>query len=240
LKRDYAKRVSIVIVFTAAIVAIVIAPLGMEWIARVHQNWILLGNVGQAYGGVSALISAIALVGVVGSLLLQARQHSLDRLMQLRNRQAQIYAIVREDPEMYWPIIGNNYRDAQYIQRRIFRVEYFQYCAARYETGLIPEQSLRNEVFPGYFRYEENRQFWDMVKKDWLESASTKRRRRFITIANEELARAKASGVGFALPYRPDGAPKSRRRRKSRWRLPAFAGTTAVGIALLVSRRRSH
>ena len=80
----YGTTAGLLVILIIASSGIVLAPFAMALIARAHQNWVLLGNIGQAYGGVSALISAIALVGVVGSLLIQARQHSLDRLMQLR------------------------------------------------------------------------------------------------------------------------------------------------------------
>src|SRR5690349_1601214 len=94
-------------VITVAIIGIALAPLyGMEWIIRFHRDWVALGNIGQAYGGISALISALALAGVAGTPLIQARQHSLDRITLVRGRQAQLYAIVREDPELYWSVIA--------------------------------------------------------------------------------------------------------------------------------------
>jgi hypothetical protein len=209
-------------------------------IGRSRQNWALLGNIGQAYGGASALISAIALVGVVGSLLIQARQHSLDRLMQLRGRQAQIYAVVREDPQLYWPVITGSYTDERAVQRWTFTIEYLQYCAARYETGLIPEQSLRNEMFPAFFRLEDNRVFWDSVKEYWIESAATKKRWQFVMIANEELAKVRARGTGLSMPYQSDNVSQHRRVLGSRWRLSAVAGAGAVSLAILLVRRCSH
>lgn len=236
----HGRGAGIVVIFVTAIIGIVLAPFGMEWVAKAHRNWVVLGNVGQAYGGISALISAIALVGVVGSLLVQARQHSLDRTMLLRGRQGEIYAIVREDPELYTPIIGGLGHDALAVKRSTFRFEWLQYAAAGYETGLVREISLRNEMCPLFFRYNENRQFWELTQRDWLDSATTRKRRRFVRIVSEELARAKASGDGLAMPYPSDGSVEPRWNRGSRRCLHAFAWATSVGFAILISRRRSH
>jgi len=76
---DHLRRIGLVVISVAVAIVIACAPFGMEWIARFRRDWVTLGNIAQAYGGFSALISAIALVGVVGSLLIQVRQHSLDR-----------------------------------------------------------------------------------------------------------------------------------------------------------------
>jgi hypothetical protein len=105
----------LVTVLVATIIGIALAPLGLIWIAQLHRGWVTLGNVGQAYGGISALISAIALVGIAGSLLLQSRQHSLDRIFYHRSRQAELYAVVREDPELYWSAFGGSLDTAERI-----------------------------------------------------------------------------------------------------------------------------
>src|SRR5580693_5496470 len=108
--RFYVKRVALVVILITATITIVFAPLGMALLAKANKNWVLLGNVGQAYGGISALVSALALVGVIGALLIQARQHRLDRIMAIRGRQAALFSIVREDPQLYWPILGADFQ----------------------------------------------------------------------------------------------------------------------------------
>jgi hypothetical protein len=228
--------VVLIIILIATIIAIVSAPLGLEWIVKVDRNWVLLGNVGQAYGGISALVSAIALIGIVCSLLIQGRQHALDRITSIRGRQAQIYAIVREDPGLYWPVLGGDFRSNSYssVRRQTFRVEVFQHFAAGYETGLISEDSIRNEVFPHLFYSEENRQFWE--RGDWPRSGTTRKSIKFARIGNEELARAKVTGPGMALPYPPDRSRELRFDRGSRWYLRAFGAATGIGLAFLISR----
>jgi hypothetical protein len=67
------------------LVAVLLTPLGLQWIGhRPGHDWPLLGNVGQAYGAASAILAALALVGVVASLVLQAREAKVSREQALR------------------------------------------------------------------------------------------------------------------------------------------------------------
>lgn len=239
--RAYGLRAGSVVIIAVIILGIVFAPLGMDWISKTSRDWTVLGNVGQAYGGVSALISAIALTGVVGSLLLQARQHSLDRITAVRGRQAALYHIVREDPNMYWPIMGGVSGDESSVKRWTFSIELLAYVSASFETGLLTEEGLRIQIFSGsgYFRYEENRQFWAMASKYWVDASSTRRRRKFVKIANEELARVRATGPGLVLPpCLADRPQRLKSRQGLHFNLSAFLSTAAVCLALLNSRRR--
>jgi len=237
---DHLRRIGLVVISVAVAIVIACAPFGMEWIARFRRDWVTLGNIAQAYGGFSALISAIALVGVVGSLLIQVRQHSLDRSASIRGRQAQIYAVVREDPELYWPVLGGVPGDERSIRQHTMRMEFLHYCVAGYECGLIPEKRLRTEVFPGFFTYEENRDYWASIQRGLLEDRPSKKFRRFARIANEELQRARATGPGLTISLPSEDTMQIRLDREPRWRLPVLTVTAAAGFGLLLSRHRNY
>jgi hypothetical protein len=237
--RSYLRLTALVVIVVTAIIGMAFAPLGMALLAKGNKDWTLLANVGQAYGGISALISAIALIGVIGALLIQARQHRLDRLAAIRGRQANIYSIARENPELYCPVLGMDFQGERSM-RRMFRLELLNYLAAGFETGLLTEEILRRDAFNGFFHYEENRQFWEMVSSDWLVATPGRKRRKFVEIANEELSRAKSIGPGLPMPYPSDGPRKSTSSRRLGWRRFVFAGLTAgVGIGFLLPSRRS-
>jgi hypothetical protein len=131
--RFYVKLAALVIICAAAIVAVVFAPLGIAVIVGKDRNWAFLGNVGQAYGGISVLISALALIGITGALLIQVRQHRLDMITVNRERQSGIYAVVREDPRLYWPVLGEDFQAESVIKRRMLRIEYLSRCRRRSE-----------------------------------------------------------------------------------------------------------
>jgi Family of unknown function (DUF6082) len=238
--RSYVRIAALVIIVVVVIIVIALAPLGMAALAKGRENWPLLANVGQAYGGISALISAIALVGVIGALLIQTNQHRLDRLTAIRGRQAQIYSVARENPKLYYPVLGMDFQDEGSMRRRMFRLEALQYFATGFETGLLTKEILRRDAFAGFFRYEENRQFWEMASSDWLVATPGRKRRKFVKIVNKELAHAKSIGPGLPLPQLPDDSRNIAPDRRLDWRLSIFAGVTAgIGIGFLLSRRRS-
>ena len=95
-------------------------------------------------------------------------------------------------------------------------------------------------MFPDFFRLEDNRLFWDSVKEYWLESAVTKKRWRFVMIANEELTKARARGAGLSSPHNSEKASQHRWTPGSRRRLSTLAGAGAVSLAILFVRRCSH
>lgn len=237
--RVLAKPVSMVFVCAIVIAVIIFAPIGMTFVIGTGRDWTLLGNVGQAYGGISALVSALALAGIVGALLIQRSQHKIERITAVRGFQSGIYSIIREDPWLYFPVMGGDLQDETSIKRRLFGIELLQYIAAGFETGLITDKNLRNEALPGFFRYEENRQYWEMAREFWLTGTSDPIRRAFIRIVDEELARAKSEGTGHYMPLSPGGSQKPMPNQKMTWLISAFAGGGAtVVIAFLISRHR--
>jgi hypothetical protein len=240
--QSYVKMVALVVIIVAAVVGIVFAPLGMALLASGTREWALLGNVGQAYGGISALISALALIGITGALLVQANQHKLDRLTAVRGMHSHILSIVREDIELYAPVMGIHLEDERSTRRRMFRIEALHHLAIGFDTGLLTEEGLRSEAFAEFFRYEENRQFWETANSYWLAGARGRRQRKFVRIADEKLAYAKSTGPGLPLPYSSSQIQESTSIRRSGRQLYAFAGAAAaaVSVAVLLSGRQSR
>jgi Family of unknown function (DUF6082) len=181
---------------------ILASPLALAWVGRVHTDWPLLGNVGQAYGGMSALISGIALLGVVASLVIQRRQHYLDANAFIRQRQSELFGLIREDPHLYWPLLGADIDDPDAVRRHTFRVEWFTYLLAGFESGYYSEDELRHEAFPALFRRERNRNYWERASGHWRMQIKTRGAQSFVRIADEELAVASATGPGLEDPMR--------------------------------------
>src|SRR6266536_2893354 len=71
----------------AAVCALIVAsPLLMAWVARIRLPWRDLGDIGQAYGAVSAVVSGLAICGVAASLIMQQRQNRTTELHTVRQR----------------------------------------------------------------------------------------------------------------------------------------------------------
>src|SRR5215475_7458026 len=84
--------------FAAALVVIVASPLFFGFLARRTSRWADLANVGQAYGGIAALLSGLAVAGVTISLLLQWRQAHSDRILAVRQRHFELVKLSIEEP----------------------------------------------------------------------------------------------------------------------------------------------
>jgi len=85
------------------------------------SQWVRLANIGQAYGSVSVLISAIALLGVVGSLIMQRHQSRVAKVAASRERHWTLPKMAMEDPSLLecWgksPILVDN--DITITERR--------------------------------------------------------------------------------------------------------------------------
>src|SRR5688572_13410585 len=81
---DALRALLVVVAIAAAIAAIVVSPLLFRALAGYATGWTDMADVGDAYGGVGAVLSGLALGGVVLSLLLQWRQNTADRSLAVR------------------------------------------------------------------------------------------------------------------------------------------------------------
>lgn len=64
-----------------------------------------------------------------------------------------------------------------------------------FESGVITEESLRNDVIHAMFRSEIGRDYWAEVGPVWPQMASYSRRtRRFLKIVDEECTKAAMAG----------------------------------------------
>jgi hypothetical protein len=64
------------------------------------EAWTIAGSLGEAYGAASAILSAIALLGVVGSLWYQARQNRMQQQQFVRSLQFDLFRMSIEDPTL--------------------------------------------------------------------------------------------------------------------------------------------
>src|ERR1700689_1110198 len=99
-------RIGILIFATAMLALVVISPFALQWLARIHGlNWMSLSNVGQTYGAVSALLTALALGGVVISLMYQARDVKAARVQAERTFHNELLKMEMENP-IYMNVIA--------------------------------------------------------------------------------------------------------------------------------------
>jgi Family of unknown function (DUF6082) len=98
-RKPIVRKVTIYLVALLAITGllslILVSPLLLRQLAQIKGiDWTELSNIGQTYGAVSAILSAVALIGITISLVIQARQARTERVRITRERQMELLRII--------------------------------------------------------------------------------------------------------------------------------------------------
>lgn len=194
--------VALLVCITIAILTLVIiSPLALRAIALIPNiSWPELSNIGQTYGAVSALLAALALVGVATSVLMQNRELRHNRWESGRARHFEIIRMALDDP-LYRQVYG-----ARAMPENEARLEGYvnlllEYWAMLWEFGDIQEERLRSfleELFGSSAGYVYWRKFGNLR----LHETGTKRERAFQQIADEvyrELGQSSPDGASIEM-----------------------------------------
>lgn len=184
-------RIAILTLAIVTLLLVIISPLALRWFARVPGiNWASLSNIGQTYGAISALLSALALGGVAISLLYQARDLKTSREQTSRAIHQELMRMEIEDP-FYMEILaapwgrtaGLNDYDA--LRRNNFVHLWVSYWEGQYVLGEMPESAVRLAASSELLVSPFGRRYWSLGRAGKLKS-NTGRRLQFIKIIDEE------------------------------------------------------
>src|SRR3569833_959988 len=131
-----------------------------------HSDWSQLSDIGQAYGGSSAVLSAVALCGISLSLFLQYRQHRAEVLYSLNQRHFDLVRYTLEHPlfAQSWGEDGtaNNY------ELRVFCNLIMTHWRTLWRIGDINEETL-HRLAQKFFKSEVCRDYWTDVGPRWVQ-----------------------------------------------------------------------
>jgi hypothetical protein len=197
---------------------IVLSPLAMRTLATRTSDWQQLSDVGQAYGGISAVLSGLALLGIVGTVILQSRQIRETRYLALRDQHQALLRLAMENPR-YNEAWGNSPSPPELDRDvTIYTNLVVNWFVTRYVVGASAAKDVRTNA-TYFFDGAVGRSYWSYVGKYWLRESQGKEAEA-LRIFHEEYERALRAGP----PSRP---------------LPAkTVGTEAAGSWLL--RRLLH
>jgi Family of unknown function (DUF6082) len=225
---------------------ILISPVGLKLISLVRGvNWVELGNVGQTYGAISAVISGVALGGVALSLFLQSRDFNLSRTQAMRNYHSDLVRFSIENPSFIssWGFIPPRDSDMEEMRRIGFLNMIVNFWKDGYETRAFDDDEIRLN-FSQMFQGEAGRSYWMSSRLAWLEVATGQRDRRFVKIAEDEYRKAVDSGpatvpADLTSYLASAGARSLHQRLSSRWETQLLAGfTLGILTARVFFRRR--
>lgn len=176
---------------------IVSSPALLARISDDSDEWESYADMGTAYGGISAILSGLALCGIAGSLVLQRRQALIDQMAAERQRHFDIVSLSLGDPELLAAILPDasalpNVRQEVYINLMV------GHWMATWRMGGMSEDNVRYNVarvFKGRVGWE----WWRRIRLVWADASSASQRR-FAKILDEEWRGAEKPGPE---PQRP-------------------------------------
>lgn len=197
---------SATITLVGILTLVVASPLALSELARYERNWPQLSNIGQTYGAVSALLSSIALGGVVLSLLYQARDSKTAREQTTRSLQLELIKMQMEDPALMtasgapWglaiPAESAPIREFLYIQIWI------NYLLGTYVMNEISEATLRYVIANELFRSRAGRYYWEARSQKQSMSSGNRRHDHFYRVVEDEYRKAIANNVPVSDPVK--------------------------------------
>lgn len=228
---------------TALIALILASPLLLNGASHYHGiNWQNLGNIGQAYGGISAILSGLALAGIATSLLVQARQARTERIRLVRENHLTLLRMAMDQPGLFAPVLGGAHTPttSDGYRRFMFLTMYMRYALTGFEMGLISERMLREEIVKGAFSSKPGRDWWNITSKHWHEEDSSSRKEReFKRIIREEAAKALEKPAVMRSIEDPPSA--GTRRNAINWSeiLAVAIGSITIGVFIGSLRRKA-
>lgn len=228
----------------AVVAAVVMSPLVMVRLSSGGLTWRQLADVGQAYGGASALLSAAALCGVVASLVVQRRQVRQELAEMDRQQHIDLMKLAMANPE-FLEVLDVNTAGSPYARQEVFLNLMMMYWLAVWELGVVDAGELR-AMAADMFGNEISRRWWARVGAVWVGTRGDRGRRRFVSIVTQELARSRPGPdtcPGTAPRAMTDGDETTGSvRRRSNLAIVAAAaaagGISVVAVRSLRVRRR--
>ncbi|SHN45928.1 DUF6082 family protein [Cryptosporangium aurantiacum] len=221
-----------------------LAPLPAKWSAdHVGEDWELLGNVGQSYGSVAVILSAVALIGVSGSLFFQAEQIRSERIQATLDAQFELFRVAFEHPDLQDVWSPRTDFDSGEWRRAIYLNLIFKYFEAGFTHGAISEPELRR-LLQDRFSLSAGRSYWLRSRGGWASNATTRRRRRFVRLADAAWQSALVSeftaGAEAGSTLGADAAGGASRERLPVARAAALVGFGAGAAVLWWTQKRRH
>lgn len=234
--RRASRPAAIACVGVVIIVLIALSPLALEFVAdRRRVDWTRLGNVGQAYGAISAILSAFALVAVAISIALQAKESLANRRQVNRSIHMRLAELAMSDP-VYMRCWGPGADKVSHDESR--RTQFLNLMVSfwymQWELRDVSDQGLRSMAADNLFHTDAGRSFWLDQREQWTANSVGSRLNRFREVLDEALASALRSELD-------DQAAAYGRKRTTRPGTYRAAGVIAVAstttAACLLARR---
>jgi Family of unknown function (DUF6082) len=223
----------ILLIMLAVMALVVLSPLALSGLDGniIQADWYRLSSIAQTYGAVSAIIAAIALVGVVTSLIIQSREAKATRTSALRNLHVDLLRMAMEDP-VYMECWGTYLTDSFEEERQYAYANLIiNHWHSMYELGECTDAMLL-AMSAELFSSTPGRRFWHYAGPGLKERAPNRQASRFYRLIDEAYRKA--------LEQPPAIPPRSATKEPALPQAPSAGGRgltllLAVGCGAVVS-----
>jgi len=200
----------ILLLVLVSIGLVVASPWALRALDGSQLDWNRLSNIGQTYGAVSAIIAAVALLGVVSSLIIQSREAKADRVNAQRAHHTELMRMAMDDPkymECWGPYLTESFvTERQDVYINLIVAQWY----TAHEIGELNDVLLRATAAP-VFASVPGRRYWEASGAFWRDNYSGRRARRFYRILDEAYREAikkpPAAPPAFVANKKPPAAP---------------------------------
>jgi hypothetical protein len=203
--RRLSGRVAITAGCMAALIAVTLLPLALHRFGRV--GWSKLSDIGQAYGALAAVLTALSLGALAVSVLLQARDARTTQEHGARMLHFELVRMAINDRHlgMWRTATKRETRRQQYANLWVMLWK------TLYRLGDMSDDDLRltvqRELFGNEADVEFGHRFWERTREAYFTNIRGRRERRFYTIMEDEYRKsgvrpAHSGPHGHVVPLR--------------------------------------
>ena len=231
--RRTALLLSVVLLVISSAGLVLASPWGLLALGRGNLDWNRLSNIGQTYGAVSAVVAAIALVGVVVSLVIQSREAKATRLNSQRDHHVGLMRMAMEDP-LYMECFGPYLTESFETERQLTYINLLvAQWYSEYEIGEPSEAPLRAAA-ANVFTSGPGRRYWEAAGQYWQDNYPGRRAKRFQRVLDEAYREALERPASTTPVDEPGPVTDFHERtRPSRW--PTLLSAAACGAVATVA-----
>jgi hypothetical protein len=177
MNRRLAVGVMVVLAVICAVAVLILSPLVLLLVgALFHVDWTQLSNIGQSYTGISAILSAGALIGVVISIRLQSSQNVTIQRQLVREMQFGLLRLAMEDQ-----VCASIFRLQKYdvythedYKKTVYLTQWMRYLQFGYLNGEMSQRDLQEILENEIFLNNENRMWWGRARSSWSDGKKGK------------------------------------------------------------------
>jgi hypothetical protein len=211
---------------------VVVSPWVLRALGGADLDWTRLSDIGQTYGAVSAVIAAVALLGVVASLVIQRKEAKAARVNAQREHHVELMRMAMDDPvymNVFGPYLTESFeRERQLTYVNLLIAQWY----TEYDIGEPSGDHSLRAAAVDVFKSPPGRRYWEMAGPYWRDNYRGRRARRFQRILDDAYREAlNEPAVRPPVPASPiPTVVEEARRQPNRWLVAAGLVTVVVGL----------